>query len=108
MNDSKPATPERKENLVAGVVFATLAFASLAVMSALAKEAGQHAATEVIVLFQNLICFLAVAPVALRRGFGPLATGRIGMHVLRAATGTGAWLALFFAIGMIPRASRNP
>jgi drug/metabolite transporter (DMT)-like permease len=102
MNDSKPATPERKENLVAGVVFATLAFASLAVMSALAKEAGQHAATEVIVLFQNLICILAVAPVALRRGFGPLATGRIGMHVLRAATGTGAWLALFFAIGMIP------
>jgi drug/metabolite transporter (DMT)-like permease len=31
-----------------------------------------------------------------------MATGRIGMHVLRAATGTGAWLALFFAIGMIP------
>jgi drug/metabolite transporter (DMT)-like permease len=100
MNESK--APPVEENLVAGVLFATLAFASLAVMSALAKEADRHAATEVIVLFQNLICFLAVAPVALRHGLAPMATGRIGMHVLRAATGTGAWLALFFAITMIP------
>jgi drug/metabolite transporter (DMT)-like permease len=101
MSESKAAAPV-EENLVAGVLFATLAFASLAVMSALAKEADRHAATEVIVLFQNLICFLAVAPIALRHGLAPMATGRIGMHVLRAATGTGAWLALFFAITMIP------
>jgi drug/metabolite transporter (DMT)-like permease len=91
-----------KENLPLGVVFATLAFASLAVMSALAKEADRHAATEVIVLFQNLICLLAIAPFALRHGPGPLSTGRFGLHLLRAATGTGAWLALFYAITMIP------
>jgi drug/metabolite transporter (DMT)-like permease len=91
-----------RENVVLGVVFATLAFASIAAMSALAKEADRHAATEVIVLFQNMICLLALAPFALRHGAGPLKTRRFGLHVLRAATGTGAWLALFYAITLIP------
>jgi drug/metabolite transporter (DMT)-like permease len=93
---------EGKQNLALGVLFSALAFASLAAMSALAKEADRHAATEVIVLFQNLICFLAIAPFVLRHGAGPLKTGRFWLHVLRAATGTGAWLALFFAITMMP------
>jgi drug/metabolite transporter (DMT)-like permease len=98
-----PSRPlDAKENVVLGVVFATLAFASIATMSALAKEADRHAATEVIVLFQNLICLLALAPFALRHGAAPLKTRRFWLHVLRAATGTGAWLALFYAITMIP------
>jgi drug/metabolite transporter (DMT)-like permease len=90
------------ENLALGVLFAALAFACLAVMSALAKVADRHAATEVIVLFQNLICFVAIAPFAVRHGAAPLRTARFWLHVLRAATGTGAWLALFYAITMIP------
>jgi drug/metabolite transporter (DMT)-like permease len=97
------STPrDNKENVALGVLFSALAFACLAVMSALAKAADRHAATEVIVLFQNLICFVAIAPFALRHGAAPLRTGRIWLHVLRAATGTGAWLALFYAITMIP------
>ncbi len=85
-----------------GVVMAALAFASLAVMSALAKAATPGAPTEVIVFFQNVICFAAVAPIALRRGWGDLKTKRIGMHILRAVAGTAAWLALFFAITLMP------
>lgn len=99
---ARPAAVEGKESVLLGVIFAALAFASLAVMSALAKEADRYAATEVIVLFQNLICLVAIAPFALRHGPRPLKTERIWLHVLRAATGTGAWLALFFAISMIP------
>jgi drug/metabolite transporter (DMT)-like permease len=91
-----------KDDVALGVLFAALAFACLAVMSALAKVADRHAATEVIVLFQNLICFVAIAPFAVRHGEAPLKTGRFRLHVLRAATGTGAWLALFYAITMIP------
>jgi drug/metabolite transporter (DMT)-like permease len=93
---------DSEDNVALGVLFAALAFACLAIMSALAKVADRHAATEVIVLFQNLICFLAIAPFALRHGAGPLKTGRLRLHVLRAATGTGAWLALFYAITLIP------
>jgi drug/metabolite transporter (DMT)-like permease len=97
-----PAQPGSKENLALGVVLSALAFASIAAMSALAKEADRYAATEVTVLFQNLICLVAIAPVALRHGTGPLGTERFWLHVLRAATGTGAWLALFYAITLIP------
>ena len=97
------AAPDRaKDNVTLGVAMATLAFASLAIMSALAKQASPGAPTEVIVLFQNLICFVLVAPVALRHGWRELKTARIGMHVMRAATGTGAWLGLFFAITLMP------
>jgi drug/metabolite transporter (DMT)-like permease len=71
-------------------------------MSALAKQASTGAPTEVIVFFQNLICFVLVAPVALRHGWRELKTARVRLHVLRAATGTGAWLGLFFAITLMP------
>ena len=70
-------------------LFALLAFACLAAMSAFAKVAGGYAPTIVIVFVQNLICFVFVAPVALRHGFSPLKTKRISMHVLRAAAGVG-------------------
>ena len=95
-------TPQPKNNLMFGVVMAVLAFASLAVMSALAKAASPGAPTEVIVFFQNLICFVAVAPIALRQGWADLKTKRIGMHILRAVAGTAAWLGLFFALTLMP------
>lgn len=54
---------------------------------------------------QNAICLAAVAPVALRHGWAAMRTRRIGLHVLRAAAGTGCWYALFFAITQIPLAN---
>jgi drug/metabolite transporter (DMT)-like permease len=97
-----PGTEKPKHTTVLGVTMATLAFACLAMMSALAKIASQGAPTEVIVFFQNLICLIAVAPFALRHGWGEIKTIRIGLHVVRAVTGTAAWLGLFFAITLMP------
>lgn len=95
-------TEKYKDKIVLGSTSATLAFASLAVMSALAKEASPGTPTEVIVFFQNLVCLVAVAPVVLSHGWGEIKTARIGIHMLRAVTGTGAWLGLFFAIRLMP------
>ncbi|MFO1057089.1 MAG: DMT family transporter [Dongiaceae bacterium] len=93
------AAPDR---LAAGAACSLLAFASLAAMNALAKAAAPFASTTMIVLVQNAGCLLLVLPWALKDGRAGLRTGRLGMHLFRAATGTGAWFCLMLAIRMLP------
>ncbi|MDT5126503.1 MAG: hypothetical protein QOG79_1220 [Mycobacterium sp.] len=95
----------RPENLVLGAVLTTAAFFCVALVGTLAKVSGQYTSTGVLLLFQNLICFLFIIPVALRGGWRSLRTDKIGLHLLRAATGTACWYALFFAITQIPLAN---
>lgn len=93
------------ENLAKGAALTTAAFFCVAMVGTLAKVSGQYTSTGVLLLFQNAICLLFILPVALRGGPSALRTRRIGLHVLRAATGTGCWYALFFAIMQIPLAN---
>jgi drug/metabolite transporter (DMT)-like permease len=96
----------RPENLALGAVLTTAAFFCVALVGALAKVSGQYTSTGVLLLFQNLIGLLFVIPVALRDGgWSSLRTARFPLHVLRAATGTACWYALFFAITQIPLAN---
>lgn len=95
----------RDENLVVGALLTTAAFFCVALVGALAKVSGQYTSTGVLLLFQNAICLLFVLPVVSRGGFAALRTKRIGLHLLRAATGTGCWYALFVAIKQIPLAN---
>jgi len=99
------ASGYRTENIGAGAVLTTCAFFCVALVGTLAKVGGQYTSTGVLLLFQNAICLLFVAPVALRGGWRSLRTGKAGLHVLRAATGTACWYALFFAITQIPLAN---
>jgi len=95
----------RDENLVVGALLTTAAFFCVALVGTLAKVSGQYTSTGVLLLFQNAICLLFVIPVVWRGGFGALRTKRIGLHLLRAAAGTGCWYALFVAIKQIPLAN---
>jgi drug/metabolite transporter (DMT)-like permease len=56
----------------------------------------------VLLLFQNLLCLLFILPVAWRGGWASLRTEKIGLHFLRAVTGTACWYALFVAVTLIP------
>ena len=85
-----------------GTIFASIAFANLAIMNALVKETSQTASVPVIIFFQNFLCFLAILPIALYRGWEEIKTTRIGLHFIRAATGTGAWIGLFLAFKLMP------
>ena len=95
----------RPENLVLGAALTTASFFCVALVGALAKAAGQYTSTGVLLLIQNLVCLLSIAPIALRGGWRSVHTHRIGLHILRAVTGTGAWYALFVAIRHIPLAN---
>jgi drug/metabolite transporter (DMT)-like permease len=95
----------RPENLSLAAFLTTAAFFCVALVGALAKVSGQYTSTGVLLLFQNLICLLFVIPAAVRGGWSSLRTYKIGLHVLRAATGTACWYALFFAITQIPLAN---
>ena len=85
---------------------ATLAFACLALMGVFAKAAAPGSPAQVNVFFQNAVAFVVLAPFALRHGLKPLKTRRIGMHVLRAFSGSASWLALFIAINLMPLPKR--
>src|SRR3954451_6522537 len=90
------------ENLAFGAALSSLSFFCTAVMSALVKATEELTSTAVVLLFQNLICLLIFVPITLHRGWASLRTDKIGLHILRAATGTAAWYALFVAITMMP------
>lgn len=66
------------------------------------KATEELTSTAVVLLFQNLICLLLILPIALRGGLASLKTKKIGLHILRAVSGTAAWYALFVAITMMP------
>lgn len=105
MPSAAAGTGYRPENLLLAAALTTAAFFCVALVGALAKVSGQYTSTGVLLLAQNLICFLFIAPTALRGGRTALRTNRIGMHILRATMGTACWYALFFAITQIPLAN---
>jgi drug/metabolite transporter (DMT)-like permease len=92
----------KPEHMLFGAALTTASFFCVAVMSAMGKVAGQLTSTGVVVLFQNLIAFLFIAPIALRGGWEPLRTEKLGLHILRAASGTACWYVLFIAMTMMP------
>lgn len=102
---STTTTGHRPENLVVGAALTTAAFFCVAMVGALAKVSGEHTSTGALLLFQNGVGLLVVVPFALRGGWAPVRTSRIGLHMLRAATGTACWYCLFFAITRIPLAN---
>jgi drug/metabolite transporter (DMT)-like permease len=102
---SQTGAGRRPENLVLGAALTTAAFFCVALVGTLAKVTGEYTSTGALLLFQNLLCLLFIVPVALRGGWSSLRTRRIGLHVVRAAMGTGCWYALFFAITQIPLAN---
>lgn len=95
----------RTENLTLGALLTTAAFFCVALVGTLAKVSGQYTSTGVLLLVQNAICLLFIAPVAVKDGWRTLRTGRAGLHLLRAGAGTACWYALFFAIERIPLAN---
>jgi drug/metabolite transporter (DMT)-like permease len=97
-----PGAGQVPENLAFGAALSSLSFLCTAVMSALVKATEELTSTAVVLLFQNLICLLFILPITLHRGWASLRTDKIGLHLLRAATGTAAWYALFVAITLMP------
>ena len=99
---TNPGSGHMPENLAMGAALSSLSFFCTAVMSALVKATEELTSTAVVLLFQNLICLVLILPFALRGGLASLKTEKIGLHVLRAVSGTLAWYALFVAITMMP------
>ena len=101
------AGEHRPERLGIGAVLTTASFLCVALVSALGKVAGETTSTGFVVLLQNLVPLLVLAPVVARGGRATLRTSRLGLHVVRAATGTACWYALFIAVQTIPLTTAN-
>jgi drug/metabolite transporter (DMT)-like permease len=78
-----------------------LAFAFVAVMSALAKGASNVPAP-VLAFFQSVISLALLSPWALRGGIRLLATTRLPLHLLRAGAGLLSQVLMFVAVKNMP------
>lgn len=97
----------RAERLALGAGLTTASFFCVALVSALGKVAGETTSTGVVVLVQNLVPLVLMLPTAVRGGPDLLRTRKVGLHVVRAATGTACWYALFLAVRLIPLTTAN-
>jgi drug/metabolite transporter (DMT)-like permease len=100
-------TTHRPEQLLVGAVLTTASFFCVALVSALGKVAGEGTSIGFVVLVQNLVPLVVMAPLAFRGGPDLLRTGKVGLHIIRAATGTACWYALFVAVKLIPLTTAN-
>ena len=78
-----------------------LAFACVAVMSALGKAA-KEVPTGILVLFQNCISLLLFTPWILGKGVSQVRTSRSTLHILRAAAGLLSQVLMFVAVKRMP------
>jgi drug/metabolite transporter (DMT)-like permease len=93
-----PAPGRPTDNLPLGALFAVLAAAAFALMAAGVKSASTLVRSEVIVFFRSAVGLLVLLPWLLRHGAGAIRTRRLGGHLWRAAFGTCAMYAFFYAL----------
>ncbi len=101
MTNVPPRVISPKPSVMIGVLLIVLAFLCVAVMSAFAKAA-TGIATSTLVFFQNAIALLLFAPWAVSRGFSPLKTNRIWLHILRGLAGLLSQALMFAAVKKMP------
>ncbi len=98
---------QRSERLGLGAALTTASFLCVALVSALGKVAVENTSTGIVVLAQNLIALVVIAPLVVREGGGMLRTRKIWLHIVRAVTGTACWYAIFIAVRTIPLTTAN-
>lgn len=87
-------------HLTLGILFSLLSFLCLATVGVLAKFGSHYTTSAVLVFSQSAVSFILILPYALIKNPKSIKTRRLPMHIFRAVTGTGAWLALFVSITM--------
>jgi drug/metabolite transporter (DMT)-like permease len=92
------AAPRAADDLRRGALFAVLAAACFALMSACVKAASASAGTALIVFFRSAVGLLVLLPWLLRHGTAAVHTRRPGGHLWRAAFGLTAMYCFFYAI----------
>lgn len=95
----EPAPGRPNDNLPLGAMFAVLAAAAFALMAAAVKAASGRVGSETIVFFRSAVGLLVLLPWLLRHGAAAVRTRRLGGHLWRAAFGTCAMYAFFYALG---------
>jgi len=91
-------TAESPDDLRRGALFAVLAAAAFALMSACIKAASASVGTPVIVFFRSAVGMAVLLPWLLRHGTAAIRTRRPGGHLWRAGFGICAMYCFFYAI----------
>lgn len=86
--------------LLIGAVFSTG-------MAVLAKMLGAHLSAAQIVFFRALAGLVLILPFLVPLGWRGLASGRMGLHILRGVTGASAMICIFYSFVHLPLADAN-
>lgn len=76
-------------------------------MAVLAKMLGAHLSAAQIVFFRALAGLVLILPFLIPLGWRALASGRMGLHVLRGVTGASAMICTFYSFVHLPLADAN-
>lgn len=76
-------------------------------MAVLAKLLGTHLSAAQIVFFRALAGLVLILPFLVPLGWRALASGRMGLHVLRGVTGASAMICTFYSFVHLPLADAN-
>lgn len=90
-----------------GIALMVVSTACFSIMHASVRYLSAELHPLQIVFFRNLFGMMIFLPVIARSGFSFMATGRLPMHLLRAALNVIALMTFFFALSMTPLARVN-
>ena len=88
-------------NNLRGVMWALLAAVCLTVMFAILKHMANELPFWVVALMRTVVALVLFAPWFASAGFAGLATKRIGLHFLRAFSGTASFACVVYALGKL-------
>jgi drug/metabolite transporter (DMT)-like permease len=89
---------EAPPRLILGIVICLVAYLFAVTASSLVWNFQDRFSTIQIIFIQNVVSFLCIAPIALRKGFGYLKTNFLADHLMRDLFGVGSYYLYFLAI----------
>jgi drug/metabolite transporter (DMT)-like permease len=95
---------EPSGNVFRGILFMAASGLSNSIMAGLVRGMSSDLHPFELAFFRCLFGFLAFAPLFFAKGWEPLRTQRLGLHVLRGSLNVVTMLSYFFALSLVPLA----
>lgn len=101
-SDAAAAAAEPTLNNTRAILILALGSASISTMHVIARWLSEEVHPFEIAFFRNIVVFVLILPLVLRKGGGGFRTKRLGLNLLRGVFGICAMLTWFYALSITP------
>jgi drug/metabolite transporter (DMT)-like permease len=96
-----PHSHKHQKKVAVAIAWGLLSCLASGVMVNMVKHISTDMHTAEVIFFRNVFAFLIFIPIIMYKGLAHFRTKRVGMHVLRSATGLISMMMYFYAISMM-------